>query len=140
MARRGRGEGYIRKREDRGGWEGSLRLGDGKRKSVYGATRQEVQRKLTALRRDLEAGLPVVSERQTVGQFLQGWVESRKGEVRLDTWRRYECLCRVHLIPELGQVPLTRLTAQHVQAMEAQAGGALAAHCAAPAPLPAHRP
>lgn len=49
--RRGNNEGMISKRAD-GRWEGRISLEDGKRKSYYGKTRQEVQRKLAEVRRE----------------------------------------------------------------------------------------
>ncbi len=54
-----------------------MSLGDGKRKSFYGETRQEVARRLTEALRDLEKGLPIVrDERQTLAPFLESWLET----------------------------------------------------------------
>ena len=41
---------------------------DGRRKTVYGATRKEVQDKLDRLKREMTQGLSALDERQTVGQ------------------------------------------------------------------------
>ena len=46
MGRRGNSEGTITKRAD-GRWEARISLPDGKRKSFYGKTRQEVARRLS---------------------------------------------------------------------------------------------
>ena len=77
--KRGPNEGTISKRAD-GRWMARLNLGvvDGKRKRkyFYGDTRKEVAEQLAAALRDLQYGLPVAVERQTVGQFLSHWLET----------------------------------------------------------------
>src|SRR5262249_58297091 len=71
--RRGRGEGSIVRRAD-GRWMAVVDLGwrDGRRhrKAFYGRTRAAVRDKLTKALRDTQQGLPIPSERQTVGQYL----------------------------------------------------------------------
>ncbi len=119
--KRGQGEGTIRKRAD-GRWEALLSLGivDGKpkRKSFYGKTRKEVADKLVAAQRELQQGGMVVTERQTVAQFLTRWLdEVIKPSKEPATYRTYAGLARKHLIPALGHHQLGRLAPQHVQAM-----------------------
>ena len=71
--RRGRGEGTIYEPPD-GRWRAELNLGyrSGRRGRAvrYASTQAAARRSLTALVRDRDRGLPVVTERQTVGQFL----------------------------------------------------------------------
>ena len=62
MGRRSKGEGAVYLRGD-GRWEAQLRLGVGKRKSVYGRTRREVLGKLREARWELKRGLPVRSRK-----------------------------------------------------------------------------
>jgi integrase len=112
--KRGNGEGNIRQRAN-GTWEARTLLG-GESRSVYGKTRQEVARKLAALIRDHDKGLPIVPERQTVGAFLAGWIEDARPQLRPSSYRRYGDHVRVHLIPGLGKLTLSKLSAQHVQA------------------------
>ncbi len=114
-SRRGHNEGTIRKRED-GRWEARLSLDDGRRKSFYGKTRQEVQRKLAQAQRDLEGGLPIVAERQTLAQYLSIWFASAKHRLKQSSYRRYRTNLRFHILPALGAVPLSKLTAQRLQA------------------------
>lgn len=113
-SRRGNSEGNIRKRPD-GRWEARISLPDGERKSFYGRTRQEVAHRLAQARHDVDSGLPMLDERQTVGQYLESWIESVKPQIRLSSWRRYGDYVRVHLVPGLGKIPLAKLTPQHIQ-------------------------
>ena len=59
--------------------------------------------------------MPIPGERQTVGQYLEGWIETTQGQIRPSSWRRYGDYVRVHLIPGLGGMPLAKLSAQQVQ-------------------------
>jgi integrase len=122
MARkRGRNEGSIYKRAD-GRWCAVVDLGwaDGKRKRkyLYGETRAEVAEQLTKTLRDKAQGLPVATERQTVGRFLERWLQdSVKANVRPRTFESYELTVRLHLTPTLGDIRLEKLSPQHVQTM-----------------------
>jgi integrase len=115
MRRRGNREGTIRQRPD-GRWEAAVRLEGGQRKSVYGKTRQEAARKLAEAVRAAEAGLVGSADRLTVGQYLARWLEdSVRPRVRPKTYRGYEQLVRVHIVPALGRVRLAKLGPMHVQ-------------------------
>ena len=117
--RRGNSEGSITKRPD-GRWEARISLEGGKRKSVYAKTRQEVARRLAEMTRDRDKGLPIVGDRQHVGDFLTDWLTNVKPTVRYRRWERYEQYARLHIVPTLGAVPLSKLTAQHVQRLYAK--------------------
>jgi integrase len=114
MSRRGNSEGTITKRKD-GRWEARISLPDGKRKSFYGKTRQEVAQHLTQARYEVDRGFPLPDERLTVGQHLTSWFESTRLYVRSSTRRRYREYVFVHLIPELGHISLSKLTVQQIQ-------------------------
>ncbi len=119
MARRGNNEGTITKRAD-GRWEARLSLSDGKRRCFYGKTRQEVARKLAEAQRQVESGLPLVNERQTVDQFFAFWLDTMRHVVKPRTWIRYEDFARLHIVPVLGRVAIAKLTPQHIQGLYAQ--------------------
>lgn len=117
--KRGQGEGSIYKRND-GLWVAAVNLGyqNGKlrRKVYYGKTHDEVKTKLIAALHNHQQGIPIVTERQTVGQFLDRWLcDCVKPSVRPMTYRSYEQLVRIHLKPELGKIPLEKLSPQRVQ-------------------------
>lgn len=114
---RGHNEGSIYQRQD-GRWAGAITLGNRKRKTFYGPTRSAVQLKLTAALAELERGIvPVPDERQKLGDFLVGWLEdTAKPSVRYLTAKGYESKLRIHILPALGAIPLTKLTPQRLEA------------------------
>jgi integrase len=76
-----------------------------------------VAEKLAKALREVQQGLPVGTDRQTVGQFLEYWLEHvARQRVRASTFRSYEDRIRNHVLPFLGTVRLSRLTPQRVQA------------------------
>jgi integrase len=116
---RGYGEGSIYKRAD-GRWCAQATLPDASRKYIYGKTRAEVARKLTALQYDLTRGITPGDGRQTVQTWLETWLEMIKPP-RLDpsTWQRYSEQVRLHITPALGAVKLVQLQPQQLQQMYA---------------------
>jgi len=122
--RRGQGEGSISQRDD-GRWEGRLSLGwrDGKRlrRSYYGDTQAEVVDKLAKARNDLRQGLPVAGARESVGEFLNRWLEdSAKPRIKPRTYERFGELIRLHIVPSLGSIRLDKLGPQNVQRLLTQ--------------------
>jgi integrase len=114
MAKRSSGEGTIVKRSD-GRWAGAVCLPDGRRKWCYGKTQQEVARKIADVRRDRDSGLPVISERRTMKDYLESWLEMRKPSLRPGAHDNYAWYCRKYIIPTIGHVQLSKLSAEHVQ-------------------------
>jgi integrase len=98
------------------GWVGGRR----QRKAIYGKTRQEVARKLTAALRAHQDGLPLSDERVTVESFLRDWLVACEGRIRPRTWRTYESYLRVHAVPALGRLPLAKLEPRHLQRLYAE--------------------
>ena len=115
MGKRGNSEGSIFQRSSDGRWVGSLTLSGGRRKSVYGTTRQEASRKLAKALHDRELGIGDVPENVTVEQWIGQWLETVESTVRRSTYVRYEGLMRVHIVPRIGKVRLARLTPVRVQ-------------------------
>jgi integrase len=115
--KRGNSEGTIRKRPD-GRWEARLVLPDGQRKSLYGKTRQDAARQLDQAKQDRKDGVTAFEERQTLQQCLAFWLQNvKKRQVRASGYARYVADVNLHLIPGLGKVRLSKLTAQQVQAL-----------------------
>jgi integrase len=59
--------------------------------------------------------MPLPSDQLKVERYLQEWLQSTQPSIRPSIWRRYEQLLRLHAIPILGTLPLTRLEPRHVQ-------------------------
>jgi integrase len=118
MGKRANGEGSIYKRKD-GRYCATLTIEGDKRKSFYGATRQEVSRKLNDALKSHREGLPLADEQQTVGRFFDAWLEAVKPKVRHSTHYRYSGYVRIHIAPELGRVRLAKLTPEHLQRLYA---------------------
>ncbi len=114
--KRANGEGSIVQRGD-GRWMARLTLPSGARTHFYGATRQDVQRKLTAALRDLHQGISPTPQQETVAAYLTRWLgDVVRPTVRPKTHHSYAQLVRLHLAPGLGHYRLAQLGPQHVQA------------------------
>jgi integrase len=121
--RRGRGEGSVFERDD-GQWVGNISLGYSesgmrKRRTVYGATKQEVLDKLDHLRGDARAGNLSDAGNLTVGQLLERWLQSSKPKMAIRTYEEREKTIANHLRPRLGALKLAKLTTLHVEAFYA---------------------
>jgi len=118
--KRGANEGSIYHRRKEGRWCGILSLGwengKRKRKSFYGPSEANVQDQMTKAKNDLRLGFPVSVERQTVGEFLDRWLEqSVKSSVRPLTHQQYSQHVRLYLGTGLGRHRLSKLSPQHIQ-------------------------
>src|SRR5262245_3340490 len=114
--RRGRGEGGIRYRQDKGLWVAEVRTGAGqKRRTVYGQTKAEVQEKLRRLHNDIAAGISADAANLTVGQWLTRWLELVKPTVEPNTYDPYERHVRLHITPHIGGLKLAKLTRAQVR-------------------------
>lgn len=107
------GEGNIRQRKD-GRWEGRAWVftSDGReiRRSVYGASWEEVHEKLTGLKAKSQAGIRVAGSIQSVADFMAYWQrEVLPDRIRPSTMRTYEWLSRCYVVPLLGSQRLGKL-------------------------------
>lgn len=115
--RRGHNEGTIRHRAD-GLWEVRVSLSNGKRKSLYGKTRRDVQDKLRVAQREIELGLDLSAGRQTVADFLARWLaDVVQPTTAPKTHSSYAEIVRVHIVPTLGTIQLAKLSPQHITAL-----------------------
>ena len=113
MAKRANGEGSIHQRKD-GRWAASISIGRGKRKHFLGHTRAEVAAKLAEALAEQGRGIPIISSRQTVAQFLDYWLKSVKGSVRPKTYESYDLNIR-RLTPLIGKGRLSALSPERVE-------------------------
>lgn len=116
---RANGEGTIYQRHDTGTWCGSVTLPTGKRKYLYGKTREEVSKKLRKVLRDLEQGIAPADERVTVGAWLKQYLDDLETRgAGHETVIRYRGILKNYLGPELGRIKLAQLQPQQVQAYQ----------------------
>ena len=114
--KRASGEGNLRKREDRNGWEARYYDAKGNRHSVYGKTQAEVRKRLAeAVKKEEEKDSALEEEDLTVGQWLAIWQRDFLGNVKPGTMISYETQIRVHILPALGEIKLTALRTPVVQ-------------------------
>lgn len=114
--RRGHGEGAIFQRGD-GQWVARVTLDGGKRKTYYAKTRKEVAEKLREAQRKKEDGLALDTDRQTVAQFLERWLQAVKPSVKTRTYEGYESIIRVRVLPRIGTRRLAKLSGDDMQAL-----------------------
>ena len=132
--RRARGEGSLRKRSD-GRWEGRYTVGrdeaTGKLlyRNVLAKTQAECKAKLREAIRNTAQEAPVLKQiksapkevaapvqRFTVAEWLRTWFELySKPNLRETTQEQYTNFLEKHLIPNIGDIPLDKLTSLRLQ-------------------------
>ena len=119
--RRANGEGSIRKRSD-GRWEGRYTTGRNPEtgkviyKNVLGKTQAEVKAKLKVAIEE-SANLDMLkAEQYTTGQWMDVWFENcAKIKVRPSSHQTYRGYIDNHIKPNIGDVPLNKLSSLHLQ-------------------------
>ena len=114
------GTGTLRKRKD-GRWEGRVVIGyddNGlpKTKNVLGKTRTECLDKLNKLREECAPPIRKCREDMPFGEWMAFWYETYcKPQISPRTQEGYADRIYKHIIPELGQIPLNKLTQNDLQ-------------------------
>ena len=119
--KRANGEGSIRRRKD-GRWEGRYTAGHdpetGKAvyKNVLGKTQAEVKEKLAkAIEKSKRVDI-VRAEKYTLGQWMEIWFENyARIKVRPSFHATYRGYLDNHILPNIGNIPLNRLTTLDIQ-------------------------
>jgi integrase len=127
---RGKGEGSVYKRESDGMWVGVVELParDGKRRRypVYGATKTIVLAKKQEAERRLSQHGDIETDSMTLGKFMDYWLrEVVERTRRPQTASSYHSVSKRYIVPLLGKVRLTKLTAVHVRKLHAYVTGEL---------------
>jgi integrase len=122
---RDQGTGSIRQRGPH--WE--LRFADGRssdgkrivRSISFRGTKRQAQAELNRLLHRRNEGTYVDPTKMTVGQYLEHWLTvDIDRRVAASTATVYRAFARNQIIPRLGNIPLRRLTAVHIEALEAE--------------------
>lgn len=111
--RRANGEGSVYRRRD-GRWCAQLVAG-GRRLYHYGADQAEVKRWLLVERQRCAAGVDV-TDRSTLGQYLEHWLSVASPALRPSTETLYRQVVRDHVAP-IGGVRLAALRPDHLQGL-----------------------
>ncbi len=113
--RRGRGEGTVYQRKD-GRWSAEITLEDGKRKTLYAKTQEEVIRKLQQAQYEQRQGILAMGPKQKLADHLIYWLEQvKKRKVRASTYMRYSAALHTHILPALGHLQLRKVTLRTIQ-------------------------
>ncbi len=126
MARRAAGEGGISKRSD-GRFVGSVVVGAGKRKYVYGKSEKEVAKKLREIKTQIDSGTFIEPSKITLSEWLEVWLRDfKQGNIDQNTFESYSENIRLHVAPRIGQIKLSGLHDFHIQGLyrELQEDGA----------------
>lgn len=118
--RNSNGEGSVYQRKSDGRWVSSLWVetasGKSKRVYVYGKTRTEVHTKLTELKTKKDQGISTADKNWLLGDYLDYWLaEVIKPNQKPTTYDLYESNVRRYLKPDLGKLPLAKLTVPSLQ-------------------------
>ena len=121
--RRANGEGSIRKRKD-GRWEGRYTAGvdaaTGKviTRNVLGKTQAEIKEKLKKAIKETEHIDISHSDDYTVATWLRLWYETyAEPNIRVSTAGYYSNFIENHIIPNIGETALSKLTSLQIQKM-----------------------
>ena len=121
MARRRKnGTGTVRKRAD-GRWEGRVVIGYDdkglpKTKNVLGKTKKECLEKLKVLQEQYTSPIRKCREDMPFGDWIAFWYETYcKPQLSYRTQVGYEDRIYKHIIPEIGQIPLNKLSQNDLQ-------------------------
>ena len=91
------------------------------RSEAVKGTKAQAERRLTELLREIDTGNFVERSRLTVGEYLEQWMRDyAESHVSKRTFDSYRGNLDRYLIPNLGGIPLEKLTPRHVQDMESK--------------------
>src|SRR5581483_5419497 len=114
--------GSLKQRAE-GSWSIVLYLGKdpvtGKKRQkwhTFRGNKKAAQAELNRLVNELNTGMYIEPGKLTVKDYLEKWLtDYAKLRVGPKTYERYAAIVKHHLVPDLGALPLTKLTPLHVQ-------------------------
>lgn len=100
---------------------GEITLPNGKKKTKYAKDQSAIKSWLTDQRKAIKDGSVVLDESYTLGQFLKRYLdEIAKNTLAPRTFLAYESVIRVHIIPGIGNLQLTKIRPEHLQRFYAE--------------------
>ncbi len=112
-----KGRGSVFQRKD-GRWVAQLLVEEtGKQKQLYANSEADAYKKLDQAQREQEQGILATGPQQKLKDYLNWWLEEvHKVNLRRSTYRRYRGSLDTHILPELGEIQLRKLTSRQIQA------------------------
>ncbi|WP_280209575.1 N-terminal phage integrase SAM-like domain-containing protein [Brevibacillus sp. AY1] len=112
--------GFVKKDKQRDSWyyEATLEVDEkGKRirKKKRFDTKKEAQQALADLLNAANKGEYVEPSKVLYKNYLSDWLDSKKISVRESTWKSYSDWVRLHIIPALGELEISKITPQRVE-------------------------
>lgn len=105
-------------RRPNGSWSWRITTAEGRRVTAYGKTIAEAKAKCEEKAGLAEKGIDPTASRQRLGPYLDWWLaEIVEPKLAPKTVRIYRETVRLHIIPDLGRVELSKLTAQAVTSL-----------------------
>lgn len=126
--RAAQGAGTIRKKtvtrkgQEYTYWEARITVGrdpgTGKQiqRSITGKTQKEVREKLQAAAVSLNEGDYFEPSKMALARWVEIWLDEYTGDKKYLTVKHYRAQCSTHIVPSLGAVKLSSLTAPQIQA------------------------
>lgn len=118
--KRGNGEGSIFQ-DNNGRWRGVITVGINangtqKKKIFYGKTRKEVSEKVNQALSDIKNHNCIESSKMLLSEWLSHWLSTYAlHDLRQSTYISYETYIRGHILPLLGNIPLSKLEPSRIQ-------------------------
>ena len=79
-------------------------------------SKKDAEKRLSELLHQQDTGTYVNPSKQTVAVYLKDWLENTASpNMALRTYEGYRDMIKRHILPALGQIPLTQLKPQHIQ-------------------------
>lgn len=85
-------------------------------RSFTGKTQREVLEKMQAAALAVNQGDYFEPSKMTVGRWVEIWLADYMGDKKYSTVKHYRAQCKAHIVPSLGAVKLSKLTAPQIQA------------------------
>ena len=113
MARKKKGETKKKKGQRDDGRFRVVKVINGERREFFGKTMEDAKRKRDE---EMDKTAPKNYRDVTLAKWLDEWLNDVKADnIRANSWERYESICRVHIIPNLGGMKLADIQTPHVR-------------------------
>ena len=106
--------GTVRQRSD-GRWEGRYTAPDGKQHSIYAKGQKECIAALKAAQNGIDSGHWMEPSKMNVREWFEIFLRDYQAHTTQRTVKVYSDISRLHIVPVIGDVKLSRLSSMHVR-------------------------